>query len=605
MTFDPLERFEAFCKNVTITSKEGGVIPLTWWGTQRYYINEIRRGLADGIHEFAHLKGRQEGITTIGVTLDVYWLNLFPGTQGEMVFDTDENRVYFRDVIGEVIESIPRNLRRPVKASNRAGLVFAGPKSNPAAVSRLLFQVCGKQAGATLGTGRGLNYFHGTEVGGWSGSDVQSAIDNLRAALAETYRWRLYNYEGTPRGYNHWHDLWQDFARSRFRRAVFIGWWRHEGRQFPKGTLQYAAYGEPHLSEEERYWTGRVKADYGVEITREQLAWWRYTSSEVIKSEAALYEAHPPIPELAWQATGSQFISPLTMARLEARVRLPGNEPVAFYAYSFGKDFEDTEVHEVAPEMASLVLWEQPKPGAVYVLGADPAYGSSGNADRFCASIWRQIGGGMIQVGEYLTPRGTMHQFAWVLAHLCGAFGKDAAAPTVLVLEVNGPGGGVIQELQRMVGYGWGMRAHQSDFRDVLANIRHYLYRRPDSLGGTTNTLHFKSTGDHKERLMNDLRDAVERQWLGVRSLTLAEELRGLRQNRTSIEAHGRAHDDAAIAAALAVQGYLQYLVPELGLEEPGTPGAAVREEQVPTVLSETLKGFLATLGRRRGETAA
>lgn len=598
----PMDGFDRTCLNVRITSKEKGVTPLyPLWGTQQYYVDEVERATREDIHEVATLKGRQDGLSTVGVTLDVHYLNHIPGIQGEIIFDSDENRTYFRDIITQVVESIPKPLRRKTKSDNRAGLILEGPPGHPFAVSRLMYQVCSRDAAEMLGTGRGLNYLRCDEVAGYRGEDVGKAIDNLRAALSQTYPHRLYQYMSTPRGFNHFYDLWTDFSHSRFRRALFIGWWRNEHRAVAEGTLKFRVYGEPALSTDERFWVHRVKADYGWTITRAQLAWWRYTAEEVIKSEAGMYEAHPPIPELAWQATGSAYISPVAMQKLELKVREPAAEPIGYYTYRFGQDIEDTEVAPCEAERATLTMWEEPRDGATYVLGADPAYGSSAKADRSCCSVWRVVGHGLVQVAEFLSPSPVAYEFAWVIAHLCGAYARRPELPVVFTLEITGPGEGVYLELQRMSSYGWGLRDPGRDFQDAIANIRHYLWRRPDGVSGTSNSVHWKSTGSRKERMMSELRDMIERGLMGIRSRFLVAELRGLRQTGTNVEGHGRSHDDTCIAAGLAVQGFYQNVVPELPQDTEGIPLEIVEGLAPPTVLTETVRGFLAAMGKRQG----
>ena len=574
------------------------------WGTQQYFLNCLAAGVERGIHSHAFVKGRQDGITTVGVTLDVHWMNHVPGLQAEMVFDSDENKAYFRDIISQIVSSIPRNLRRRVHSDNRTGLILDGPTSQPYAVSRLLYQVCGKgrSAASSLGTGRGLNYFHGTEVGGWGGEDVAPALANLRAALSQQFTQRLYVYESTPRGYNHFYDLWHDFKKSRFLGAHFIGWWRNENRQYREGSLQYAAYGDPHLSEEERFWIERVKAEYAVEITRAQLAWWRYMLEEEIRSEASMYEQYPPIAELGWQATGSMFITPRSMNELELKVRTPKARAVGHYNYRFqSMNIEDLEVVECDQEAATLTLFEQPREGALYVAGADPAYGSSAKADRSCCSVWRVSGRGLVQAAEFLSPSPVSYEFAWVIAHLLGYFYTTYERPPVLTLEITGPGEAVYLELQRMAAYGWGQRTPGRAVQDAIANIRHYLYRRADTATMGSQTLHWKSTGSKKERVMNNLRDMIERGLMGIKSQELVKELRSLRQSGTSIEGHGRAHDDTCIAAALAVEGFYVHVVPELPDELEEMPVDDVETAPPTTVLVETIKGFMANLGRRQG----
>src|SRR5262249_47421927 len=171
----------------------------------------------------------------------------------------------------------------------------------------------------------------------------------------------------------------------------------------------------------------------------------------------------------------------------------------------------------------------------------DPAFGSSPESDRYVASVFRAAGSRLIQVAEYATVQGTMHQFAWVLAHLGGAYTGAA-----LVLEIAGPGMAVWQELQRLAQPGWGLRNPAAGVPDVLAAMRHYLYARSDALRPQY-AYQWKSTGTSKEWLLHQFRDTVERQALEIRSPGLVAELRTLRQDKDKIEARGRAKDDRVI----------------------------------------------------------
>ena len=82
MTFD-LRKFERFCRELTVETKERGLRKLgtQLLGTQKYLMQEIGRGLEEGKHFFVVLKGRQLGITTISLALDLYWHFIHPGFQ--------------------------------------------------------------------------------------------------------------------------------------------------------------------------------------------------------------------------------------------------------------------------------------------------------------------------------------------------------------------------------------------------------------------------------------------------------------------------------------------------------------------------------------------
>jgi len=92
-----LDHFYKFCSELKIETKEEGLKKMgNLLGTQKYVMEEIQKGLAEDIHFFVILKGRQLGITTVSLALDLYWQFTHPGWQGTLVADTEENRDMFR-----------------------------------------------------------------------------------------------------------------------------------------------------------------------------------------------------------------------------------------------------------------------------------------------------------------------------------------------------------------------------------------------------------------------------------------------------------------------------------------------------------------------------
>jgi hypothetical protein len=209
-------------------------------------------------------------------------------------------------------------------------------------------------------------------------------------------------------------------------------------------------------------------------------------------------------------------------------------------------------------KLATLKVWEEPQPKGVYVLGADPAYGSSEWADRFCCSVWRCYADRLVQVAEFVDPDMATYSFAWVLAYLAGAY-----EPCLVNLEINGPGQGVLAELQNMrrafIGAGQAGNAGR-DSRTLMAvtrNISSYLYRRLDSINGSPGAIHTKTSYDMKERMMNTMRDYYERGFLVVKSRGLLDEMKTIvREQGSAPGAPDRSKDDRVMAAGLAVTAW-------------------------------------------------
>ena len=140
-----LKQFYKFCSELKIETKEQGLRKMdTLLGTQTYVMDEIAKGLADDVHFFVILKGRQLGITTISLALDLYWHFLNPGLQGTLTTDTEENRDMFRSTLSMYMEGLPKEFRIPLLAHNRNQLSLKNR-------SRLFYQVAGLRAKGSLG----------------------------------------------------------------------------------------------------------------------------------------------------------------------------------------------------------------------------------------------------------------------------------------------------------------------------------------------------------------------------------------------------------------------------------------------------------------------
>lgn len=544
--FDP-EHFIHFCDNLVIDTKEKGKQKLKLLGTQKYYIQEIAKGLSEGQHWFVVLKGRQLGLSTVSLALDLYWNFLHPGTQGSLVTDTDENRNNFRTMLSMYIDNLDKRFKVPVKAHNRMELTFRN-------TSRLAYLVAGTKKNSSLGTGKAINFLHATECSSWGDDE---GFRNLLATLAETNPHRFYVFESTARGYNLFHEMWETAKESRFQRAIFIGWWRNEIYRKERNTAEFNVYWDGHLTVEEAKWVSDIKELYDFDIQPEQIAWWRFKLAEEIQNENQMYQEYPPTEEYAFQMTGSKFFSTGSLNR--AREEVNQAREAMYYCYQSSSYVETLRLVECEERDAELTVWEPPESGVQYVIGADPAYGSSENADRFVASIWKCYADKLVQVAEYATPDSSTHQFAWILAHLCGVY-----SGALLNLEMTGPGQSVFSELQSLTKFP--PNARHCELNDVAGNIRHYLYRRQDTMGGGF-AYQWMTNQREKERMLNTYRDYFERGMLEIRSPDLLNEMRVIVRDGGWIGGDGDAKDDRVMACGLSVIGWHDWLLHDLMLE--------------------------------------
>jgi len=548
MNFD-LQHFYRFCRELKVETKELGIQRLgqRLLGSQTYVMEEVAKGLNQGTHFFVILKGRQLGITTISLALDLYWHFKNPGFQGTLTTDTEENRDQFRTTLAMYMDGLPPEFKIPLMTHNRNQMVLKNR-------SRLFYQVAGLRAKGSLGRGKGITYLHGTETSSWGDEE---GLASLLASLAEKNPNRLYLFESTARGFNMWHDMWQVAKKARTQKAIFCGWWRNELYAADPKSDVYKVYWDGKLSPEEKEWTREVKKLYQVEINTRQIAWWRWKLNEGLKDEALMYQEFPPTEDYAFIMTGTSFFS---NSRCTDAMKLAKKIDHDNYRYVMGVNFQDTEVKSSTEKMGTLKVWEEPVDTAYYVIGADPAYGSSDWADRFCIQVFRCYADGMEQVAEFASPEMNTYQFAWVIAHLAGAYKNSTVN-----LEVNGPGQAVINEMNNLKRQAVALGGKISkDLLDVLGSMQNYIWRRNDTMGGLSNSIGFLTTAATKERMMNYMKDLFERGMLAIYSEDTIEEMKTIVRDGGSIQASGRNKDDRVIATALACVAFSEQVQPRL-----------------------------------------
>jgi hypothetical protein len=548
MKFDT-KKFYQFCRNLKIESKEQGMITLgeTLLGTQTYVIDEVAKGLEDDIHFFIVLKGRQLGITTISLAMDLYWHFLNPGMQGTLTTDTEENREQFRSTLQMYMDGLPKEYKIPLMSHNRNQMVLKNR-------SRMFYQVAGTRSKGTLGRGKGITFLHGTETSSWGDEE---GLASLLASLAETNPLRYYMFESTARGFNMFHDMWVTAKRARTQRAIFCGWWRNQLYAAKPDSDVYRVYWDGKLSAEEKEWTREIKKVYNYEINSRQMAWWRWKLHEGLKDEGLMYQEFPPTEDYAFVMTGSSFFS---TSRCTDAMKIAKSIDANYYRFSMGANFQDTELLQSTARLSTMTIWEEPIDSAYYVIGADPAYGSSDWADRFCVQVYRCYADGLDQVAEFCSSELNTYQFAWIICYLAGAYKNST-----LNLEVNGPGQAVINEMRNLKRQATAMGGSDAaSLYNVLANMQHYLWRRNDNFGGVSNSIGWVTTHSSKERMLNYFKDYFERGMCNVYSEELLDEMKGIVRDQGTIAAYGRGKDDRVIASALACAAYAEQVQPRL-----------------------------------------
>lgn len=558
MTF-PLARFQEFCGRLTIDSRERGQIKLTWknlLSTQKYFIEEVAKGLDEGIHFFVILKGRQEGITTICAALDLFWHYEYEGMQGTFASHNEEARDKFRSMLDMYHKGLDPKYRVSLVNNNR---YFLSWKNR----SRLSLQIGGgaksKRSGGK-GRGSGYTFIHATECSSW---EDEEALASILASLAQINPLRLQIFESTARGANLFKDIWDDAKDAVTQRAIFIGWWLNEMYAKEKGSNEYRVYweGSPAHTAPEAEWVRDVKALYDYDITPEQIAWWRWMKAEIIHDEDLMMQEYPPTEHHAFILSGKNFFS---IPKVEELRSIVEQEPEpSYWRFTFGDVFIQSNGHPgikvdaSQSRLAHLAVWEEPTDKGIYSIGADPAYGSATWADRSVVEVYRCYADRFEQVAEFCTPEITTRKFAWVVVYLAGLYRNS-----MLNLEINGPGEDVLGEINNMraeasiLGSGPVGKA----LKECVGHMRYFLYKKLDSpFGG--NVYHWKTTSDSKDRMFNSFRNLVDTSECVIHSPKLLDEMDIIvREDDGFLGASGRGKDDCTVASAIAGENYVRYI---------------------------------------------
>ena len=339
-----------------------------------------------------------------------------------------------------------------------------------------------------------------------------------------------------------------------------------DSQRIDRSDGDFLLYGQEPADEKEQKQIQQVKDKYGVDVDMEQLAWYRRKMHPATKESEAIDSAdkddfnplrvqeQPWTEEECFQNTGAVFFSAQTLTDLTNNFV---QRPKARYSFVVGEEFFDMKIfRESAHRPVELKVWDEPQPDAIYVFGVDPAYGENEKNCRSAIEIFRCYADGIDQVAEYAWPLITTRHLAWTLASLLGWYGGHPRSEARYILELNGPGTATfnsIKDLKQTIENATFLRPkfEERGLENVFANVRTYIYTRPDSMGNGYNW-HWQTNTRLKVTIYEQFRDIVSNGRCRIRSMELVKEMNSIARDGDSIGAQGSKKDDRAIASSLA-----------------------------------------------------
>jgi len=523
-----LNAFETFVKDIRISSKEEIALDdrgseFVLWDSQKRFLKEVGEGLDRGVHKFNCLKSRQVGITTLGIALvDVFWPAMHPGIIGCLVTDDEKKRESNRSLIVKYVESFPDGYfgdKFRIVGNNRSSLKFSNG-------SRIDLLVAGTKK-KSIGWAEGVGYAFGhlTEVSNYG--DVEG-LKSLEEGFAQQNPHRLFVYESTAKGYNHWHERYVAGKRNYLTEcSFFLGWWTNPTNSIQRSDPLFSVYGKLPPVQEEKELISEVARIYGHKITMEQLAWFRFKEQDAGAERDLLDQNQPWTEQQAFVQTGYSFFQTRQINKDIQKIKDAGVTYKA-YEYDVGSDFYNFSMRELkpgedSPDQIELKVWEEPKENGRYVIGCDGAYGRNDHKDGNAIVVFRCFADRMVQVAEYVTNHHDPKHVAWILFHLCAAY-RDC----MVNVEVGGPCKIMMLEfdhLRQLLASEW--KANQTKakgWEDAAANARWYLYHRPDSTGAGY-MYNFETNYRTKGPLMHGMRSSYLCGEIEAKSIKLLNEM--------------------------------------------------------------------------------
>lgn len=565
-----LKLFQDFSRDLRISSKEVssdiGGSKVVFWESQRRFMAEVAEGLEDGCRIFNCLKSRQLGITTISLMIDVFWLAMHPHITMALVTDTEKNREANRKVLMGYVASFPDGYfgdHFQVVTNNRQTIAF----SNGARLDLLVAGV--RKKSSAWGEGVGYAAAHLTEVASYGDAE---GLASFEESFAQQNPDRLFLYESTAKGFNHWHDKWKaGLHDGRSARSFFIGWWASDANIIARSDPRYLQHRYP-LTEAEHIKVQYVLDHYNHRVTPEQLAWIRWKESQVAGgTDQMLQQNQPWSAQDAFVQSGYSFFQARIITNYLKELEA-NPHPFTGYYYDYGADFFEMQLILVQDEnerdRIELKVYEEPVQGAKYVIGCDPAYGRNEHKDRSVISIWRCYADKLVQVAELATNEVEVRFIAWSLAHLAGAY-EDC----VVNVEVQGPGRMIFQEWAsirgRMVADHMSATVKDKEWENAMSLARWYLYARADSMTGAPSAKGFESTSRTKEEMLRQFSGRFTTNDFIIRSRKLLDEMALVTVSDDGVigapESRSEdAKDDRVFAAALANRAWIEWVMPDM-----------------------------------------
>lgn len=266
-----------------IKTKGQEKVRISFWESQELLLKAIareeRRALGgatgDGIL-LALLKARQLGASTVCETIIPHRVFFYANTSAMIAANVDEQSAYLFDMMERIYENLPWWMKPHLKYLVKDKQMYFDELDN-LILANSSKNLHGAGAGTgergSMGTGKTLPLFHGSELSTWE--NAGQIDDALMPAIPEHPR-TFAVFESTAKGcIGWWPDTWED-AKAGLNRLtpVFIPWYSEPSTYTKPAPPDWAPSDiavahAAKVAETSPRWVGRTVA-----LSKDQLFWW-------------------------------------------------------------------------------------------------------------------------------------------------------------------------------------------------------------------------------------------------------------------------------------------------------------------------------------------
>lgn len=385
-----LDEFEFFCAHeVAIKLKSGEMGKLVLNPLQREiakeWIAQWRQGKP--IREVC-LKSRQTGYSTF-VAAFFSWLLWKEGGRNAMVLAHDDDATTTLLEMYELMSDAADDLIRPpvLRMNRKRGYALENRSALRVATAGT------KQTAAKVGRSKTNQLLHLSELAFWV--DPKRTLTGVRATVAKQGQVAVV-VESTPNGAaGEFYDLYHNAKRGlNGYKARFVPWhridweytmsptadqlrcwdaWRIEGRESARIE---GGFHEDHLGQIESY-----------KLTCGQWVWWTWMLwNEYDGDEELLLQEYPPDDRTCFLTSGRPVFPPAHLEELEKHIREPVRCDLELGSL-LAQDGRPV-IERIENPNGRFAIWEDPVPGAEYLMPADICAGlASKRADRSAVAL--------------------------------------------------------------------------------------------------------------------------------------------------------------------------------------------------------------------------